>query len=504
MEAVAPAGKSGLASQGIGAIKDGVRIPLVVSLLALHATSPVRAEEVVTLGDSLTFAYEAEFGFRVTVPFSGTYGDNMPAHVRNWVEILGAPGYRSAWFDHGARKTFNLNFAPFGSNYTLLLRHENNWAIPGLRIAELRRFVLGEATFLDLVSESEDFALLGTALGLSDFEEEDFLVTDMEEQIADKAERLVFFIGGNDVRGIYGTVYNGGSAGSFSDDFIADADVVLARVRQLNPTIQIVVVAVPHIGITPDIKGSHPTDPVKTGRVTELLRDLNARLKALAEDYEAGFADIFSPTLSLLQPAPLCIHGIAFANDGSATGNLNHVWLNGELSANFHPNTHAQAVIANAIIDAFNRRYGTGIAPLSATEILGNLLGKSAAEIDMSFAEWSAAFGLAGQAETADTDHDGIPAGIEFALGLDPTFLDGDRVAMRLVTEPGPPVFELSYPRRLPASARYTLRATTNATLSGAFTPVTPEPAAGTDGLLRATIPAGARGFMRLESTVSP
>ena len=78
-----------------------------------------------------------------------------------------------------------------------------------------------------------------------------------------------------------------------------------------------------------------------------------------------------------VRPAPLCIHGITFENRGSATGALERVWLNGPISANFHPNTNAQAVVANEIIAAFNTRYHTGIAPLTATEMLGGLLKKT-------------------------------------------------------------------------------------------------------------------------------
>jgi hypothetical protein len=481
-----------------------MKAPLAAAFAVVFSAAPLpAAEQVVTLGDSLTYAYEGEFCFRVTVPFSGTYGDNMPATVRNWIETLSSTSYRNGSFDQGTRITFVLDFRPFGQRYTLFLRNRYNWSIPGLKIDELRQFVLGEKTFMQILEGDEDFAALATALDASPTfnEETDFNVAEMNAQITGDAERLVLFIGGNDVRTIYGTVYNGGPAGTFEDDFIADAAAILDRVRLLNPGIQIIVVAVPHIGITPDIKASFPTDPVKTGLVTGMLRSLNSRLEALARQKGGGFADIFSPTLSLLDADPYGIHGIAFNNTGSATGDLNSIWLNGEFSANFHPNTNAQAVIANGIIDAFNRRYDTGIAPLTATEILGGLLGKSAAQIDMTFASWATGFGLTGLAQSDDSDHDGIPAAVEFATGLNPTLSDGDKVSSRRVNS-GTPSFELAYPRRLPASPRYTLQATTNSDLSPVFTPVIP--VAGTDGLLRASIPVGTKGFLRLESTVAP
>jgi hypothetical protein len=265
------------------------------------------------------------------------------------------------------------------------------------------------------------------------------------------------------------------------------------------------VVNVPHIGITPDIKNSYPTDPVGTGRVTAALGELNRQLKALADGHHFGYADVFTPTLRLLEPAPLAIHGITFENAGSITGNLDYVWLNGEYSANFHPNTNAQAFIANEIIDAFNTRYGTGIAPLSATEILSGLHGKSATQIDMPFATWMTAFGLTGLPHDNDSDGDGIAAAVEFALGLDPTRRDARKVSSAVMDYGQGPLLELAYPIRLPASTRYTLKPANSYDLTTPFTPFAVLPQTGPDGLARAWLPlSGNRGFLRLESTLTP
>lgn len=494
-----------------------MKVPPLAFLLALQASSllPASADEVVTLGDSLTYAYEGEFCFRITVPvaagdFAGTYGDNMPATVRNWIETLSSATYRNTSFNQGNRVTFNLNFFFLGGqNYTLFLRNHYNWAIPGLKVDQMRQFVLGEKTFLELLSADPDFAPLAKALSapvVSTFNQATmFNVTEMNDQITNTAERLVFFIGGNDVRGIYGTVYNGGSAGTFVDDFIADATVILDRVRTLKPNIQIVVVAVPHIGITPDIKADFPTDAVKTPLVTAVISELNTRLQALAVQKNAGFADVFTPTLAMLGPETYGIHGIAYNNTGSETGDLNSIWLNGQFSANFHPNTNAQAIIANEIVRAFNKKYNTGIAPLTATEILGGLLGKTTPQVDMTFANWMTGFGLTGGTETSDADGDGIAAGVEFALGLNPTLKDADQVTSATVS--GGTQLELAFPRRLTTSTRYTLSAQTSATMDAAsFIPLAPAPAMGADGLIRAKIPMtpGTKGFLRVNSTITP
>ena len=465
---------------------------------ALLLPGPPAAGECLTLGDSLTFAYEAEFGFDVWIPFVGTFGDGFGPEVRNWIEILNDPGYRKSHFDIGARDEFRLL-----GIYKLLFRHEYNWALPGLKIDELRAFMAGETTFGDLVAADADLALL---LELSDLDQNTaFRLSDLQAQIESSTGRLVLFIGGNDVRAVYGTIYQGGPAGTFVADFLSDAAEILDRVLELNPALQIVLVNVPHIGITPDIKGTYPTDPVGTGHVTAVLQLLNNGLAALAQERGIGYADVFTPTLRLLDASPLVIHGIPFINAGSTSGNLDYVWLNGQYSANFHPNTNAQAFIANEIIDAFNTRYATGIAPLSATEILAGLHGKSAAQIDMPFAQWMSAFGLDGLPAGDDSDGDGMAAALEFACGLDPTRRDGRKVASALMDYGQGPLLELAYPIRLPASTRYALAPAYSPDLSSPFTAFAELPQTGPDGLARAWLPVTAgRGFLRLESTLAP
>lgn len=467
------------------------------------ALSPVApAENIITLGDSLSFAYEAEFGFKVTIPTLGTYGDGFGPGVRNWIEVLSDPACRGDRFHLDERHSITVTI--LFSKTTLFFRQRNNWAIPGLRIGQLRRFIEGQATFLDLIGESSEFSTLETALGLSDFNPAaDFDLGEMEDQIANNATRLTLFIGGNDLRGVYGDLYDGLPAGSFVDDFIDDAEAILDRVQELNPNLQIVVVNVPHIGITPDVKSSWPTDPVKTERVTVVVRELNRRLETLAKSRGLGYADIFTPTLPLIGEGPLCIHGLTFNNSGSDTGALTHAWLDGPISANFHPNTNGQLIVANAIIDAFNETYHTGIAPLTATEMLVGKLGKSPAEVDLPFSAWMTGHGLVGDEED-DSDGDGIPAGVEFALGLNPTLHDSRKVKSALVSGDDASL-ELAYPVRLPASSRYTLTPTWTPDLTEGFTALLPSPVPGPDGLSRARLPLGApKGFLRLEATLAP
>ncbi|MBC8003807.1 MAG: hypothetical protein H7X97_14590, partial [Opitutaceae bacterium] len=268
------------------------------------------------------------------------------------------------------------------------------------------------------------------------------------------------------------------------------------------PGIQVVVVNVPHVGITRYVKDTWPNDAVKTARVTAVLRDLNNQLAALAAARNVGYADIFTPTLPLLNNQTLfCLHGVTFQNSASSMGAHTHAWLNGDLSKKFHPNTSPQALIANQIIGAFNKRYQTGIAPLSATEILGNILGKTPAEIDMTFAAWMTGHARTGLPTSDDSDGDGIPAGVEFAVGLNPALHDSGVIASRVVGSE----FELAYPLRLNSSANFSLAPASSTNLAGPFTPFPVLPVPGPDGLSRARIPlAPSPGFIRLQSTVNP
>lgn len=471
-----------------------LRAACALLLLSGPLTLPaLSGEKVVTIGDSLTFAYEAEFGPSL---ISDGYGTSS----KNWIEILSGnqpgTGLRSAWFDLGVRDTYQILFSPN------LFRHEFNWSIPGATASQLRDFVEGSMTFTQIVGQDPTFGQLLAATGITN---NDFAVTDLQQQVTSEASRFVYFVGGNDVRGIYQQVYLGNSDGqAFIDAFMEDATATIDRLQLWNPELPGVIVAVPHIGITPDVRLGYPYNPVSTGRVTAVLAKLNARLRDLAESRGLGFADIFTPTLRLLDPTKnLIIHGLSFQNAGGDPRTTNHafVWLNGSVSDNFHPHTNAHAVVANIIIEAFNETYQSNIPPLTATEILKSLLNRTDAAIDMTFATWMTAYGLTGKPETDDSDRDGIPAGVEFGLGLDPGYDDSHLIRQRWT----PAGIELSYTLRLPSTTRVGIDAQT-ATSLGAFSNLVPRPTRNaTTGRAHALLPvSGSRGFIRLKSTVAP
>ncbi|MGI9243023.1 MAG: hypothetical protein ACR2RV_19655, partial [Verrucomicrobiales bacterium] len=161
-----------------------------------------------------------------------------------------------------------------------------------------------------------------------------------------------------------------------------------------------------------------PNDPIRTARVTSTLQRLDTNLRALATRRDIGYADILGLTIDLLPDDPYCLGGVPFINQGSDSGDPLYLWLGGELSQNFHPNTNGQAIVANAIISAYNEKYELGVTPFSEFEIVETLLG-----LQTPLSEWAESFGLGPDDRGPDDDPelDGLNNLIEFALGLDPS-----------------------------------------------------------------------------------
>jgi hypothetical protein len=107
----------------------------------------------------------------------------------------------------------------------IFFRNRNNWAIPGLKVNGRRRFINGEETFLNLLDLGPDLTHIIEQSSFNDAA--DMPLTDLKSQIQNTAERLTLFIGGNDVREICGNVYNGGTLGTFIEDFISDSAAIL-------------------------------------------------------------------------------------------------------------------------------------------------------------------------------------------------------------------------------------------------------------------------------------
>lgn len=374
-------------------------LPLALaSLLACQEPAPA-ADQVLILGDSLSKEYSVEFQFEL-------YGSS----VKNWIEILSQ--LRPDNMDMGEEISAADSDDPDYDSARFLWRKAlYNWGDPGAKVGDFLSIVRG--------SNSTDAATRAT----------------IAAQIQNDVERVVIFLGGNDTNSQYSAPYNGtGNWDAFISSFVAGIEEILDWVILQNPNLEYVIVNAPHVGITPKVKDEFPPDSVKTARVTAEYVKLNNALRLLAASKDVGYADIFSETLDLLGPDPLCIQGVSFQNTGNFFGNLNNVWLDGFFSENFHPNTNGNALIANRILEAFNLQYNSGLKLLTTEEILETLLGKNA---DISYTDWLDCYGLAGTSENYL---------LHFGLGLDPRRSDPNRLPRWELT---PATASLTYRPRL-------------------------------------------------------
>ena len=334
--------------------------------LLLLMSFTLRAEQCLVIGDSLTKEYEAEF--------PALYPNNPASwQARNWIELLDQ--YRGTWFDLG---TWGVYSDP------RLTGHCYNWAFPGSTTTDIR----------NQLSSIYNFWWTGTLQG----------------QLRTDVQRVVIFSGGNDANSYYGSLYNGTADASTTTNItLGNLQWIINYIRTTNATIPIMLVSVPHVGCTPKVQQSYPTDPVKTARVTAAMDALNASLAAYAQSQGIGFVPgVYAFTKSIITQ-PFRIQGIEFYRVADANAGTRYTFS----GDGFHPNTCAHTQIAQMVVDAFNSQYpATVMTPLSNSYIISTILGL---DPNIPFTEWLASVGQSGSF-TADSNGNGIPNGVEFAL----------------------------------------------------------------------------------------
>jgi lysophospholipase L1-like esterase len=333
--------------------------------LLLLMSFTLRAEQCLVIGDSLTKEYEAEF--------PALYRNNPASwQARNWIEILHQN--RTDWFDIG---TWSVYSDP------RLTGHRFNWAFPGATTTDIR----------NQLSSIYNFWWTNTLKG----------------QLRTDVQRVVIFAGGNDADSYYADLYNGTVDASVTNTTLGNVQWIINYVRTVNATIPIVLVSVPHVGCTPKIQLGYPTDPVKTARVTAAMDALNASLAAYAQSQNIGFVPgVYDFTKSLITQ-PFRIKGIEFYRVADADARTRYAFS----GDGFHPNTCAHTKIAQMVVEAFNTKYpATVINPLSDDYIISTVLGL---DPNIPLTEWLASQGQSGSF-TADSNGNGIPNGVEFAL----------------------------------------------------------------------------------------
>lgn len=349
-----------------------MRWPVLLGLLAVVMPPPGArgAQQCLVVGDSLSKEYEVEF--------PALYPSNSDSwDSRNWIEILHTR--RNAWFDLG-------NFSTYAD--PRITGHEHNWAFPGAQTGEIR-------------------SRLSSSSPLDYFWHQEF-----EGQVQSAVERVVVFAGGNDVDSYYGNIYNGSSPTSYINATYNNLVWIVDYIRGLKPSLQMLLVAVPHVGCAPDVQAQFPTNTLKTGRVTSALNTLNANLAAFAQSRGIGFASaVYDMTRDMIG-SPFCIGGVEFYRVADADARPRYVFS----GDGFHPNTCAHARIAQIIVNAFRAKYPSpNITPLPDTELLEGVLGL---DRHLPLTEWLTGLGVpAGARGVADDpDGDGLKNLLEFSL----------------------------------------------------------------------------------------
>lgn len=389
-------------------------LPFVLRL----APSPAAAgENVLVIGDSLSKEYETEF--------KGLYPDHPDAwKARNWNELLDAR--RNAKFDMGSWGIY----ADFR-----LTGHTFNCAKPGGTAREFRNFLRQDQAAEDEIKASSGGGLVWP-----------FFPTwlDTFDDLLADAEKIVIFYGANDLalgnsdplanpehngeakQIDYESIYDGRFGEASNPDRLRDS--IRKNIRsivqyfrvppsgQSRPRFSgpIVLANVPHVGCAPKVIGDTGADAIRHARCTAMIERLNEELRALAAEFDLGYADIYALTDQIRQPGDFTIGGIRFSREPDVDCGPRALFS----GDGFHPNTPAQARMAQIILDAFRTKYPAtaGSAPrLSDREIIEDILGLP---LDTGFKEWLVENNVPANRRDplSDPDHDGVANLLEYAL----------------------------------------------------------------------------------------
>jgi GDSL-like Lipase/Acylhydrolase family len=356
------------------------------------SNSASRSEVVVTIGDSLTAEYET------IQPIDGF--DTEPTNYANvthpgwvsmsWVEVLGKT--RSWFFNFGKWRGLSEPWAP-----PRFSGYARNWAVPGVMASQYADFMT--ASF----SSNLLFNLLRRPL---------------DEQLRDDADRVVIWLGTNELRANFGAIYDEADdvqraafVSDLGDNLIKDLEDIVHRVKDQNSDLEIVIGNVPDLGATPSKKIAHP-DPAKRARVTAATETINARIHSLANDEGLALADVYAVTQKLVAGEPFYFGAIKFIDDESNDNDPHYLFTNDGL----HPNTPLQIEIARAFIKACNKQRDDPIPLITHAEAL-RLLGINPRE---PYLAWVQAQPVTVRGLLKDPDGDDMTNLMEYGFGTNP------------------------------------------------------------------------------------
>lgn len=372
------------------------RIPLPLAFSIYFATillsSAQGAEKMVVIGDSLSKEYELEF------PLLNP-GNPAAWDERNWLELLSE--HRGEYIDIGKQAAWPDS---------RLVGHEYNFAFPGSTTAEWE----------DILSSTI-------------FTHPEFLTSrlNLNQNLKDVADRVVIFLGGNDLKNNYRTYATGADPTDFINGLVSHAEAIVDYVRDQNTTVPIVLVNMPDVGATPIVVDTYP-DSVERQRVTSITKEVNLRLLRLAKTKRIGYADIEQTTDRIISEPRFVLGGVRFLTgiDPKPLSNDPEYLFSPDA---FHPNTAMHFLIANEINRAFEIAYPTleAIPPFTNEELL-TILGIPP---DLSRDQWAEAYGLSSFREDDDSDRDGASLLEEFVFDMDPNVADSEQRAQGYWTD---------------------------------------------------------------------
>ena len=358
---------------------------IVLAILLFLAALPAAPQNVLVLGDSLSEEYAFE------LPFSAPDSDPIHANIRNWIELLAATHPAEISFgSYEGHLGYYADYRDGGYAY--------NWAVPGFKTKDFIELI-NPPFFPTTPEQTLDFVSCPR----------------LKSQLKNDVAWAIVFCSGNDLSSLYSELCTGTASPAQIEGIRNNLAATIDFVRAQNAALKIVLVNAPDIGVTPSVQVRAP-DPALRAVATAGIATLNTLLADLAANRGIAFADVFSLTRQLDGAGPLRLNGTALLKTGDPSMENRPQYLFAK--DGFHASTAAQALIANAILQAMNTRYGAGFTLLPNREILTAALGL---DPDQPFRDWLAAAGLpANSAATDDPDHDGIPLLAEYALGLSP------------------------------------------------------------------------------------
>jgi len=359
--------------------------PAVILLLAFFlAQGPVAAGlRTVVIGDSLSAEYDALPDILGVEDPTAYAAVTVPGwESRSWVEVLAL--LRAGPLDFGPQR---LTLP--GWNDLRFTGYQYNFAIPGFTASQYHDIVTSS-----ILSNPQYLTYRWT---LADF-------------LANQSDACVVWIGANELRANYSFLCNGGDPTSLVEDLRHCIGVILDFVRDQSPSLPVLVLNLPDLGVSPDKQAQCP-DPAKRQLATQATILANQAISELAAERGLPVADVFAATRSIIEGQNLWFGPIEILPASDPDNNPRYAFTREGL----HPNTGLQIEIARLVLAALNQAYGAAIPPISDAEALA-LLG---IDPQQPYLDWVDSNHLTtGPGE--DPDGDGLPNLAEFVFELDP------------------------------------------------------------------------------------